>query len=140
MSGFLTDTNVISEYARPNPNPDVFLWFDRVSPDKLFASVITFGELHRGIESLPPGKRRANLEAWISDGLPAWFAPNLLPVSSEIARRWAQLTVRASRQGMPLSMPDGLIAATAIEHNLTLVTRNVTDFEGSRVRLANPFQ
>jgi predicted nucleic acid-binding protein len=101
--------------------------------------VITLGELRLGIEDLPAGKRRSDLEDWLAVGLPNWFAGNLLPVTADIVERWAKLTVTAKRKGKTVSMPDGLIAATALQHGLTLVTRNVSDFEYLGIALLNPW-
>lgn len=139
MSGFLIDTNVVSEYARPTPDSRVLVWFERIDPASLYASVVPFGEVRVGIEDLPLGKRRNELERWLETGLPGWFESNMLPVTKPIAGRWGELTIRAKRLGTTLHTPDGLIAATAMEHNLTLVTRNVKDFAGLGVELFNPW-
>ena len=139
MSGYLVDTNVISEFAQPTPNFSVMLWFQEADPDELYASVVTFGEIRLGIENLPAGKRRSDLEGWLQTGLPGWFASNLLPVTRNIADRWGRLTIEAKRKGMMLTTADGLIAATALEHGLTLVTRNVKDFDGLGVAILNPW-
>lgn len=139
MSGFLVDTNVISEFVKPNPEPNVISWFEEADPYGLFASVITLGEIRLGIEDLPLGKRRTDLELWLTTGLPAWFAANLLPVTGEIAERWARLTIEAKGRGLVLATTDGFIAATALIHNLTLVTRNTKDFTGLGVALVNPW-
>ena len=140
MTGFLLDTNVLSEFARtgePDPHVDRFL---KATPEEsLFASVLTFSEIRRGIELLPPGKRRTQLEQW-QDDLVASFEMRLLPVTKRIADRWAVLAVQAQRKGTPLANIDGLIAATALEHDLTLVTRNVKDFAGVEVPLFNPWE
>ncbi len=80
MSGFLIDTNVVSEFVKPDPNPNVRLWFQLADPNLLLASVVTLGEIRLRIENLPPGKRRTDLETWLTSGLPEWFAANLLPV------------------------------------------------------------
>ena len=140
MSGFLIDTNVISEFARPQPNLQVKLWFEAADPNSLFASVITFGEIRLGIEGLPAGKRRTALEQWLEEGLPGWFEANLLPVTKDIADRWGQITIEAKRKGVAVSTADGLIAATAIEHGLTLVTRNAKDFAVLGVPVHNPWE
>jgi predicted nucleic acid-binding protein len=140
LKGFLADTNAISEYARPNPDPGVMVWFEQAAPETLFVSVITLGELTIGVENLPAGRRRSDLESWLAKGLPAWFAANLLPINGSIAHLWGRLTIQAKRAGTPLSMADGLIAATALEHDLTLVTRNVKDFAGLGVAVFNPWQ
>jgi predicted nucleic acid-binding protein len=137
---FLIDTNVVSEFVKPQPSPDVRLWFESTDPSSLFASVITVGEIRLGIEDLPPGKRRTDLEQWLEIGLPGWFEANLLPVTKAIADRWGQVTIQAKRRGVAMSTADGLIAATAIEHGLALVTRNVKDFTGLGVALVNPWE
>jgi predicted nucleic acid-binding protein len=136
---YLIDTNVLSEFAKPLPNPDVKLWFDKTNPDTLFASVVTLGEIRLGIEGMPAGKRRTELEGWLENGLPAWFAANLLPVTKRIADRWGRVTIRARRTGLNLATADGLIAATALEHDFTLVTRNAKDFAGLGVTILNPW-
>ena len=136
---FLIDTNVISEFVRPKPSLQVKHWFESAEPESLFASVVTFGEIRLGIEDLPAGKRRAALEQWLEEGVPEWFQANLLPVTKAIADRWGQMTIQAKRKGVTISTADGLIAATALEHDLTLVTRNAKDFAGVGVKLFNPW-
>jgi predicted nucleic acid-binding protein len=140
VTAYLVDTNVISEFAKPDPNPHVIAWLQQTDPASLFASVITFGEIRLGIENLAPGRRRTELDVWFATGLPAWFAANLLPATRETADHWARLSIRAKRQGLALTTPDGLIAATALEHGLTLATRNVGDFTGLDVGLFNPWE
>lgn len=139
MNGYLIDTNVISEFAKPEPSGRVVDWLDRVSPDHLFASVVTLGEIRLGIENLPTGRRRSDLERWLDNGMPAWFEENLLPVTKEIADLWGRLTIRAKRSSVNLPVADGLIAATALTHGLTIVTRNLRDFMPSGVELFNPW-
>ena len=136
---FLIDTNVISEFVRPKPSLQVKHWFESADPESLFASVVTFGEIRLGIEDLPEGKRRAALEQWLEEGVPEWFQANLLPVTKAIADRWGQMTIQAKRKGVTISTADGLIAATALEHDLTLVTRNAKDFAVVGVKLFNPW-
>ncbi len=110
MSGFLIDTNVISEFVRPKPNGEVIRLLEAGAPDALFASVITLGEIRLGIEDLPPGKRRSQLEHWVEEGVPAWFQANLLPITGAIAHRWAEITIQAKKKGKPVATADGLIA------------------------------
>jgi len=114
-------------------------WFLIADPNRLFVSAITVGEIRLGIENLPQGRRRNELEHWLTTGLPDWFAPNILPVSQSIADRWGRLTILAKKNGTPLAVPDGLIAATAVEHQLTLVTRNTKDFACLPVQMLNPW-
>jgi toxin FitB len=108
------DTNVISEFVRPRPNPHVIRWLEAIEPAMLFASVVTFGEIRLGIEDMPLSKRRSELEEWLEKGMPAWFESNLLPITKAIADRWGQITIQAKRKGKPLSTADGFIAATAL--------------------------
>ena len=100
---------------------------------------MTLGEIRLGIENLPISKRRYELEAWLQTGLPAWFASNLLPVTPAIADRWGRLTIEAKRNGIKLATADGLIAATALENDLIVATRNTRDFVKLGVPILNPW-
>lgn len=140
MTGFLLDTNVLSEFARTGePDQHVDRWVKTTSEELLFASVLTFAEIRRGIELLGPGKRRTQLEQWQED-LIASFEARMFPVTKAIADRWAVLSAQAQRKGVTVANIDGLIAATALEHDLTLVTRNVKDFAGVDIPLLNPWE
>jgi predicted nucleic acid-binding protein len=141
VSGFLLDTNVLSEFKRRSqPDPHVRDWLRAADPDVLWASVVSFGEIRKGIERLASGQRRRELEQWIEGDLDQWFEERLLPVTKAIAERWGLLSARALDKGTPLPNIDGLIAATALEHDLTLVTRNVKDFVGIEVTILNPWE
>ncbi|MDQ2945341.1 MAG: type II toxin-antitoxin system VapC family toxin [Acidobacteriota bacterium] len=140
MTGFLLDTNVLSEFSRSQaPDQRVDRWLKTTPEESVFASVLTFAEIRRGIELLPEGKRRSQLEEW-QDDLQISFAGRLLPVTKSIGDRWEVLSAHAQRRGTPLAITDGLIAATALEHDLTLVTRNVKDFVGLSVSILNPWE
>jgi predicted nucleic acid-binding protein len=140
MSGFLLDTNVISEFNRiGQPQEPVKQWLDAAVPDSLYVSVITLAEIQFGIELLEPGKRRAQLEQWMEREFDDWFAGRILPVDAATVKRWAVLSAERQRKGKPLAQFDGLIAATALEHGLTLVTRDVDDFRELGVTLFNPW-
>ena len=142
MSGFLLDTNVISEFVRPDNKPDqpVKQWLETANPDSLYASVLTFGEIRRGIEKLSPGKRRTHLETWLERDLHEWFENRLLIISEAIANRWGLLAAAAQRTGKPLAIIGGLLAATALENKLTVVTRNSADFMSAGVPILDPWQ
>jgi predicted nucleic acid-binding protein len=128
VPGFLLDTNVLSEFARAQPaDEQVDGWLKATPEETLFASVLTFAEIRRGIELLPVGKRRDQLEEWERD-LETSFAGRLLPVTKDVGDRWTVLSAQAQRRGTPLGVVDGLIAATGLVHNLTVVTRNAKDF------------
>ena len=139
MSGFLLDTNCISELIRANPDPLVLAWIQAAREDLLFLSVLTLGEIRKGVAGLSQGKRRAQLEAWLELDLQARFAGRVLAIDSQIADRWGLLTADAKRRGKPLSAIDGLLAATALHHNLTIVSRNVSDFTPAHVPVLNPW-
>jgi predicted nucleic acid-binding protein len=140
VTGFLLDTNVLSEFARTGaPDHHVDRWLQTTAEESLFASVLTFAEIRRGIELLPPGKRRTQLEQW-QDDVVASFEMRLFPVTKAIADRWAILAAQAQRKGITLANIDGMIAATALEHDSTLVTRNVKDFAGVELPLFNPWE
>jgi len=122
---FLVDTCAISELMRPRPEPAVVRWFDDIPAGTLYVSVLTLGEIRRGVEGLAEGRRRARLAAWLESELPAWFEDRVLAVDRDVADEWGRLAARAKR---PLPAIDSLIAATALRHRLSLVTRNTADF------------
>lgn len=141
MAGFLLDTNVLSEFKRRGaPDQNVAAWLRATDPDLLWASVLSFGEIRKGIERLAPGKRRRELERWLEHDLDQWFEERLLPVTRAISERWGVLNAQALDQGTPIPSIDGLIAATALEHDLTVVTRNVKDFANLGVKIFNPWE
>lgn len=126
MSGFLLDTNVPSELTRIRPDPRVAAWLEAADDEQLFISVVTLGELRKGFAILPSSHRRASLENWLQDELLPWFEGRILPVTQAIADRWGILDAQSQLNGTPLNTADGMIAATAHEHQLTIVTRNVS--------------
>jgi predicted nucleic acid-binding protein len=140
MRGYLIDTNCVSELIRPAPNPQVTKWFYSVSDYSLFLSVLTLGEIRRGITNLPQGKRRAELDIWIETILKPRYAGRILPIDDAVAEQWGILSANARRIGKALNTIDGLIAATALSYSLTVVTRNVDDFRHTNVTLFNPWQ
>ena len=141
MSGFLVDTNVLSEFSRRGePDPRVKSWLKAAAPGSLYVSVLTMAELRRGMELLASGKRRDQLEEWLEGELLQSFEDtNVLPVTKPIGDRWAVLSARAQGKGIQLAVLDGLIAATALEHDLIVATRNVKDFVGVGVEVFNPW-
>jgi predicted nucleic acid-binding protein len=140
MSGFLLDTNCISEIVRIRPEPRVMIWIDEADENLLYLSVLTLGEIRKGVAALPQGKRRSGLEAWLEVELQARFSGRILPINEPVADRWGLLAANAKANGTALSVVDGLLAATAIHHNLTIVSRNVTDFAPTQVPVVNPWQ
>jgi predicted nucleic acid-binding protein len=140
MNGFLLDTNVPSELIRPQPDPKVKAWIAAQSLESLFISVVSFGEFRKGISLRLPGKRKTELEHWLTTDLAALFSGRILPVTRPTAERWGVLEARRQLAGQPLNVPDGQIAATALEHDLTLVTRNVRDFADLDVAVFNPWE
>jgi len=140
MSAYLLDTNCISELVRKEPDPRVMVWIESADETLLYLSVLTLGEIRKGIAGLPQGKRRTGLEAWLEVELRARFAGRILVVDAAVADRWGVLAAEARREGKSLSTIDGLLAATALEHNLTIVTCNAGDFENARVQFLNPWQ
>jgi predicted nucleic acid-binding protein len=139
MSGFLLDTNIPSELTRPMPDSRVRDWVRAQDNASLYLSVVSVGELRRGFTLLPQSKRRAQLEQWFEQYLLPLFADRILPVTQSIGNRWGVLGGECQLRGAPLNTADGMIAATALEHGLTLVTRNVKDFAGLGVMVFNPW-
>jgi predicted nucleic acid-binding protein len=141
MSGFLLDTNVLSEFnRRGEPDQRVKHWLEGADTESLYASVLTFGEIRFGIELLPPGKRRTQLERWLERDLHEWFEGRILPVDQSIADRWGLLRAQGQLRGRPLSVIDALLAATAFQHKLTIVSRNASDFSAAELDVVNPWE
>jgi predicted nucleic acid-binding protein len=138
MTGFLLDTNCISEIVRLKPEPRVMAWIQAAEETLLYLSVLTLGEIRKGVAALPQGIRRSRLETWLEAELLARFSGRILSIDAAIADRWSLLAANAKRKGKPLSAIDGLLAATAIHHNLTIVSRNVGDFAEAPV--VNPWE
>ena len=137
MNGFLLDTNVPSVFTRLRSDPRVERWLDDADDELLFLSVVSLGEIFKGLTILPESKRRRELQQWIDETMRPWFEGRVLPVNEAISERWGMLAGERHVKGRPLSMGDGLIAATAFVHGLTVVTRNVKDFEGLGVSILN---
>jgi predicted nucleic acid-binding protein len=136
---FLLDTNLVSEWTKPRPNRGVVEWLAEVDEDKVFLSVVTFAELRRGIERLPSGARRRKLDAWLRVELPLRFEDRILLIDGAVADRWGRVVARRDAKGRPIHAMDALIAATADVYELTLVTRNESDFRSSVKSLLNPW-
>jgi len=140
VSGFLLDTNIISELVKPKPEANVTEWVENTDESLLYLSVLTLGEIRRGIAALPQSRRRATLEAWLDKDLRARFEGRILVIDQEVADRWGLLTSAARNSGMVLPVIDGLLAATALEHNLTLVTRDTGQIPSMGVAVFNPWE
>jgi len=140
MSGFLLDTNCISELVRPKPDRRVEAWMDAADETMLYLSVLTMGEIRKGAAGLAYGKRRTHLETWLKVELQTRFSGRILPIDAAIADRWGLLAADAKRKGKPLSIIDGLLAATALHHNLTVVSRNADDFKNTPAQVLNPWE
>jgi toxin FitB len=139
VSGFLLDTNVISELVKPRPERKVTSWISHLDEQLLWLSVLTLGEIRKGIAAPPVSPRRMVLEGWLELELPERFFGRILPVDQAVADRWGRLSAEAVSRKNPLPVIDGLLAATALHHNLTLVTRNTRDVEPTGVPLFNPW-
>ena len=140
MNGYLLDTNIPSEFSRVRPEPRVAEWLKAQPVTRLFLSAVTIGEIRKGLVVLPLGRRRSELEKWFHTDLLTWFHDRVLPVTHAVADRWGALDGQCQMRGTPLNTADGMIAATALHHGLTLVTRNVRDFAGLDVDIFNPWE
>lgn len=134
---YLLDTNVISELKRPKPNGQVVDWFATAGKESLYLSVLTLGEIRKGIDKLADGQKKQALSVWLEKELPLWFDSRLLVVDAGVADCWGKLQAQINR---PLPAIDSLLAATALHHNLCLVTRNVSDFDYPGLTILNLWQ
>lgn len=135
----LVDTNVLSELRRPKPNSKVIENLLAFDADHVYLSSITIGEFVYGINRLPKSKKRTELDRWLL-GIEQLYAGRILAFDADTARIWGELMSNAQSKGRPLTPQDGQIAATAIQHGLHLMTRNVSDFQVTGVMLINPWE
>lgn len=140
MSGFLLDTNVVSELVKPKPDLNVTRWMQATDESLLYLSVLTLGEVRRGITSLPDAPRRVKLGAWLDMDLTLRFSGRILPVDQAVAERWGRLCGSLAARRSPLPVIDGLLAATALEHNLTLITRATQHLGATGVAFFDPWR
>ena len=133
---YLLDTNVISELVRATPDERVVAWFREVPDEALHVSALTLGEIRRGVERLAAGTRRERLRVWLETDLAGWFGDRVLAVDVAVADRWGRLLSAAKR---PVPAIDSLLAATALHHELRLVTRNTADFAFPGLEVVNPW-
>ena len=140
MIGFLVDSNLISELLRPKPHPGVLQWLGNTQEDLLYISVLTLGEIRRGISSLPDNRRRSKLEAWLNRDLVLRFSNRILSIDLAVAERWGRIAGGAPARHSPLPVIDGLLAATALHHDLTVVTRNTAHFATWDVPFFDPWR
>ena len=133
---YLLDTNVISELVKPRPDKNVLKWFSHVPDDALYLSVLSLGEIRKGVERIANSSRREKLRLWLEHDLREWFGLRILPIGPDVADRWGRLLADVGR---PVPSIDSLLAATALHHELRLVSRNVKDFVYAGVDVINPW-
>ncbi len=136
----LLDTCVISELVSKKPNPKVIEYVDLLDPEDVYLSVITIGEIVKGIEKLPRSRRKTDLYNWLKDDLLVRFEGNVVALDTEVLIEWGALTARLESVGKTMPAIDSLIAATALAKGMILVTRNASDFEDAKVEIVNPWK
>lgn len=137
---YLLDTCVISEALTRQPNPKVLEFVDNLDPEEVYLSAITIGELFKGIARLPASRRKNNLQTWFEDELLVRYEGKILALDAQALMTWGRLMARLEADGSVMPALDSLIAAIVLTHDMTLVTRNVSDFENSGVKIANPWE
>jgi predicted nucleic acid-binding protein len=135
---FLLDTNAVSEWVKPRPNPGLIRWMEAADEDRVFLSVISLAELRYGVERMVAGAPRSRLEGWLLHELPLRFEGRILSVDHRIAEAWGRTVSRSEAMGRPMGAMDAFLSATAEVHRLTLVTRNVSDFRALKT-VVNPW-
>lgn len=136
---YLLDTNVVSEAIKPQPAGNVVTWLAAQASSDVYLSVLTLGEIEQGIVRAPNLRRAERLKHWLEEELQPQFRGRILPIDVQVMKSWGQLTGRALQQGRPVSYADSLLAATAVTHGLTLVTRNIGDVAALPVQTLNPW-
>ncbi len=134
---YLIDTNILSELTKEKPNQSVIKWFKSIPDDEIYISVLTLGEIRKGIETVKNARKKEKLRAWLEHELPDWFGENILSINKEVADRWGRLLAELNRS---LPAIDSLIAATALHYDFALVTRNTKDFDYPALEIINPWK
>jgi len=137
---YLLDTCLISELLKREPNARVLHWLDKQDENSLYLSVLTLGELQKGVSKLPEDKRKSDLQSWVNNNLCTRFEGRILPIDVEVASAWGTLLGNSERRGKKLPVMDSLIASTAAVHNLTVVTRNIRDMQQCQAKVFNPWE
>lgn len=137
---YLLDTCVVSEFVKPRPEKKLMAWLNSIEADQVYLSVVTLGEIQRGISLKPASNRRTELEVWLNEDLMAQFADRILPLDQEVLITWGQMVAPLKALGKPMNILDSFIAATAKHHKMVLVTRNISDFENVAVSILNPWE
>ena len=137
---YLLDTCVLSEFTRRKPEQKVVHWVDSIDEDKLFLSVITIGEIQHGIVRLPESHRKTDLLVWLNNELIKRFDQRIIPLGAPMMLLWGNLTAQMESTGQPMAVMDSLIIATALQNNLIVATRNVSDFRPCGVQVINPWE
>ncbi len=137
---YLLDTCVVSELIKNNPDQRVVAWITCKEESSLFLSVLTFGEIHKGIEKMPISKKKKLLHNWVKVELRERFENRIIDFNLEVATTWGKIQAFSESQGKAMPTIDGQIAATGLTHHLTVVTRNISDMEISGVELYNPWE
>jgi predicted nucleic acid-binding protein len=133
---YLLDTNILAEIIRPKPHEELLSWITSIPNENLHISVLTLGEIRKGIQKLPHNHKREKLRIWLEHELPTWFEERILPIDPFIADRWGRLQAEA---GKTLPVIDALIAATALHYDFAIVTRNSKDFNFPTLNVINPW-
>ena len=133
---YLLDTNILSELVKPKPNNNVTQWFSNIPSETLHISVLTIGEIRKGIEKVKDKKRKEKLRLWLEQDIMNWFEERIINIDFQIAERWGRLLNEVNR---PVPAIDSLLAATALSHDLRLVTRNEKDFNYPSLIVVNPW-
>jgi predicted nucleic acid-binding protein len=136
---YLLDTCVISEIIRPKPSDKVISWMKNINEDSLYLSVLTLGEIEKGIEKSTNLTRKRSLQLWVEEDLKKRFEGRIIPVDLSVAVRWGAIEGAVELLGKPMPTIDGLIAVSGLVHNCIVVTRNVSDMQQSSVELFNPW-
>ena len=136
---YILDTCVISELVKPLPNENVLEWIEKQSEDNLYLSVITIGEIQKGISKLPESNKKTNLQTWLDNDLKFRFESRILPIDEKIAKEWGKIQGISEKAGNKIPVIDSMIAATGLFHKMVIVTRNINDMQISGLEIFNPW-
>jgi len=136
---YLFDTNVLSELTAKNPDANVVTWVENIDQENIFLSVVAIGELKKGIEKLPGSRKKKDLISWLENDLLIRFGERIIPLDLPVMLVWGTMVAELEKAGTPLPAIDSLLAASASQRGLTLVTRNTKDFEPAGIPFINPW-